>query len=326
MSKFISCDWGTSALRLRLVDSDTITILAEIESSYGIVATHELWKINGQRQDERLDIYQSVLQDHLKMLEGKTGTTVQNMPVIISGMASSSIGMMELPYKEIPFNMDGSDLEIKMISAADLFRNDICLISGVKTTDDVMRGEETQLIGCYDATGAGSQFFIFTGTHSKHVTIKEGKAIDIKTYMTGELFYLFSKKSILSNDIAAPAELIDEENDENFKKGIEDSIGLNLLNSLFKVRINSLLGKTSKKENFFYLNGLLIGCELKEITGITIPLTVVGNERLIKMYKDVANKLGITQIESIDSGKAIITGHSKIYKTILKKIDKGTKK
>src|SRR5450432_1404958 len=122
-------------------------------------------------------------------------------------MASSTLGMVELPYKELPFLADGSDLRVETIYANGLFHHDVLLISGARTGDDVMRGEETQLVGCAlgagYATQAGEQVFIFPGTHSKHVVVREGRVIAFKTYMTGEFFELLSKKSILAGDVEA---------------------------------------------------------------------------------------------------------------------------
>lgn len=311
--KFISCDWGTSALRLRLVDIENRTVLAEAESRYGIAATHELWKINGESEEDRLEIYLSVLYTQLESLQEKSKVKLKNIPMIISGMACSSIGMIELPYKEMPFSLDGSDLEVKTIHLKNDFDHDLFMVSGARTSKDVMRGEETQLIGCIENAGDNEQLFIFTGTHSKHVMIKDKKAIDIRTYMTGELFDLLSRKSVLANNISESTELITK----SFEKGIADDAEMNLLHSLFMIRANSLLDKASKEENYSYLNGLLIGHELKEIKNITNPIVIVGNERLRKLYKAAAVKLGISDVKYFDAGEAIVNGHSKIFKAYL---------
>ncbi len=148
MEKFISCDWGTSALRLRLVDTDNISVLAEVVSSRGISGTFDLWKQSGKQESERLSFYQSILAGQIRKMEEQLNFSLQDMLLIISGMASSNIGMMELPYKEAPFGTDGQDLLVKIIEAGDDFKHTILMISGVKTENDAMRGEETQLIGC----------------------------------------------------------------------------------------------------------------------------------------------------------------------------------
>src|SRR5262245_12577368 len=100
-------------------------------------------------------------------------------------MASSSIGMIEVPYKETQFKADGSDLKVKKIDRSKDFEHDTFIISGARTNNDVMRGEETQLAGCKD-TGDKKSLYIFPGTHSKHILVKKGIAVSFKTFMTGE--------------------------------------------------------------------------------------------------------------------------------------------
>lgn len=313
MEKFISCDWGTSALRLRVIDINNNDVLAEVAGEHGIADTYNLWNQSGKATDEKLYFYQSVLAGQLSKLEEKLDFSLQGMPLIISGMASSSIGMLELPYKEIPFGIMGKDLLVKTIEAGDDFKHQILLISGVKTADDAMRGEETQLIGCLNSGDKSDHLFIFPGTHSKHITIKNGEVADIKTYMTGEFFDLLSQKSILSNSVEENNDLLNADNLKSFEKGVAESIESNVLHSSFLVRTNNLFGKLSKQENYLYLSGLLIGTELKELINNTTSITLVGDELLRKFYGTALRKLGINKVKYMDAGKAMIEGHSKFY-------------
>lgn len=313
MSKLISCDWGTSALRLRVVDTDPLSVQAEAASDQGIATTFNLWKQSNKEENERLPFYQAILSIETIKMEAEIGGSLQDVPLIISGMASSSIGMIELPYKEVPVNTRGHDLGIKIIEATKDFRHTTLLISGIKTGDDVMRGEETQLLGCLQNDDKEEKLYVLPGTHSKHVMINDGRVTGFKTYMTGEFFELLSKKSILSNVVEKGKNSPGEHNVENFEKGITDGLDSNLLHSSFLVRTNHLFGKISKEENYYYLSGLLIGNELKELININIPLVVVGNESLIKWYATALQKLGIDGVKYFDAGEAVINGHCKIY-------------
>ncbi len=69
--------------------------------------------------------------------------------------------------------MCGSDLHVKIIGASDEFKHEILLISGAKTSSDVMRGEETQLAGCEKVNDKEERIFIFPGTHSKACLVKK---------------------------------------------------------------------------------------------------------------------------------------------------------
>jgi 2-dehydro-3-deoxygalactonokinase len=77
--------------------------------------------------------------------------------------------MIELPYAMLPFSMDGSGLVVHTLSAVTDFEHPVFIISGARDENDVMRGEETQLIGASQAVSQQEQLFIFPGTHSKHV-------------------------------------------------------------------------------------------------------------------------------------------------------------
>lgn len=320
MQKFISCDWGTSALRLRIIDINKMSVLAEAVSEQGISVTFNLWKQSERQESERLFFYQSILAAQIRKLQEQLDFSVKDTPLIISGMASSNMGMMELSYKEVPFNTDGQDLLVKTIEASEDFRHTILMVSGVKTADDVMRGEETQLIGCLNSHDKEDQLFIFPGTHSKHVSVKNGEVVDFKTYMTGEFFELLSKKSVLSNTVEEDKGSLNGDNLKSFEKGVAASLRSNLLHGSFLVRTNHLFDKLSKQENYFYLSGLLIGTELKELITIKTLLTVVSDELLIKHYSSALRKLGIHKVKYMDAGKAAIEGHHRIcnlYKSVL---------
>ncbi|MEO6289846.1 MAG: 2-dehydro-3-deoxygalactonokinase [Ginsengibacter sp.] len=315
MQKLISCDWGTSALRLRIIDIDKIAVLGEVTNTQGISSTFDLWQKSGKNGDERISFYQSILSEQIKKLEAQLQFSLDDAPLIISGMASSNMGIMELPYKEAPFSLDGHDLIIKKIEGNNNFGHTTIIISGVRTGSDVMRGEETQLIGSINKDDKEDQVFIFPGTHSKHISIKNGKVTDLETYMTGEFFDLLSKKSVLLNTIEEVANLLNAPNLESFEKGVKDSCHSNLLHNSFLVRTNYLLGKLSKQENYAYLSGILIGTELNELPTVKIPLTIVGDAALNKYYATAAKILGAQKVNSKDAARAVINGHHKIYST-----------
>ena len=318
---FLSCDWGTSSFRLRLIDTASGQILAASFADEGIAAVFALWKQANNDEKERIPFYLSVIQKHIKRIEQDAGNGTGSIPVIISGMASSSIGMYELPYTELPFSLNGEDLQYKMIEKTGEFPHDLVIISGARTDTDVMRGEETQLIGCANGGEAGRQIFIFTGTHSKHITIAAGKAINTTTYMTGEFFELLAQKSILSDSLEAGSGLEDDQNKPAFEQGVKDSVSQNLLHTSFMVRTNQLFKRLSKTANYFYLSGLLIGTELgqlsnKEMDGITI----VGDKKLTVNYLLALKILSIgSAITTADAATATIQGQLAMYKQIYKR-------
>jgi 2-dehydro-3-deoxygalactonokinase len=316
MKLFFSCDWGTSMFRLRLVDATDARIVSEIKTGYGIAAAFESWKQNGQDQNERISFYQDYLFDQVKKIATSFNGSPDNAPIVISGMASSSIGMQELPYKNIPFRCDGSDLVIHTIPSKKDMPSQI-IISGVRSEVDVIRGEETILAGCDIEAGDTEQLFILPGTHSKHITVKDGWVQNITTYMTGDLFDLLSNKSILSASVKKED---GEQNNNNgfFAEGVRKGLTSQLMNSIFHVRTNQLFGKASPVQNYHYLSGLLIGHELKELSrNRHTPVTLVCSAALKKAYMIALEILELNrQLQYKDADVALIDGQRKILSRI----------
>ena len=306
--KFLSCDWGTSSFRLRLVDLRTgnPAVLAVLKNDKGIADTFEGWRTTGE---ERISFYRSFLQAAIKKLQ--RASSLSGIPIIISGMASSSIGLKELPYAPLPFDTEGEGLYWETFEATEQYPHQTLLISGVRSAEDVMRGEETQLVGCASSasTPRQEQIFIFPGTHSKHIRIKEGRVVDFSTYMTGEFFALLSKHSILSGSITAGGE---PHTRLGFYQGVAASIHTNLLHQSFLVRTRQLLGRMPKEENYAYLSGLLIGAECNELAATGTPITLVSEGALLAHYSRAFKILGIMGVQTQDLDQAVIRGQAKI--------------
>jgi len=314
MEKFLSCDWGTTAFRLRLVETAAANILAEENDRTGIAGTYSLWKQAGENTDTRLFFYLTIINEHIKVFEKKLAISLNDIPLIISGMASSSIGMIELPYKMLPLAVDGSDANVHTIEATPDFPHTVLIISGARDEDDVMRGEETMLIGAA-ILSAENSIYIFPGTHSKHIIVNGDKAISVKTYMTGEFFKLLSKKSILSLSVEEGKGLRDPANQQSFAQGVKDSNLTDLLHTSFRVRTNDLFGKLSKEENYYYLSGLLIGTELTALRNKKfVSITLVSNSTISPYYELAFQILGVDNIvNKQNADEAVIRGQMKIY-------------
>src|SRR5436190_10155926 len=139
MEKFLSCDWGTSFFRLRLVEAPNLTILKEKVAGKGIAETFESWKRAGRAEEARLSFYLEIILAHVREFEKILGYSLSATPVILSGMVGSSIGMMDLPYKQLPFSVDGSDLIIKVLEHGESPNANVVIVSGAATSDDAMR-------------------------------------------------------------------------------------------------------------------------------------------------------------------------------------------
>ena len=240
---FTSCDWGTTNLRVRIVRDDAV--IKELRTEQGA---------SRLKSPEEFRTALGAAMDSL-------GAT---KPVVISGMAGSSIGWKELPYARLPFRLDGSDAVVNEIEP------DTFLISGVRSEDDVMRGEETELLGL--EIGREEAVAILPGTHSKHCVLRSGAMVSFRTFMSGELHALLSYHGILRQSVGPGWD------EAAFLEGIDASIREPLISSLFKVRTRSLLHGKGPESNGSFLSGLLIGSELSALPeGVPLILAAAGS-------------------------------------------------
>lgn len=327
MTKFLSCDWGTSSFRLRLVDTAEMSVEAEERNHQGIFSCYTAWKQQKNDDEEaRLQFFLNILLEKIRLLELSTNLSLSGFPVIVSGMASSSIGMMPLPYADLPFSIDGTGLLCRQLKRNNSFEHDVLLISGIRSDDDVMRGEETQLIGCagrHEDTSK-EKVFIFPGTHSKHINVKNNQAVAFNTYMTGEFFALLSEKSILGATVEKTNGLQIDAVMRSFLKGVSDSAQSNLLHNCFRVRTNNLFNKLTNQENYNYLSGLIIGSELRELLYYDpIQIYLCAGSDLQAYYNEALAELGLGHKVHTFSPQcveeAVVRGQLTIYQNQVEK-------
>ena len=165
-------DWGTSRFRLWLLDSEG-RVLALSKGSEGLEAGRRLG-------------FERVLRNHLGRL-----LAPEALPILICGMAGSHEGWLEAPYVSLPASLDQIAEAVVAVAGTDL---DVRIVPGLAKRDpaapDVMRGEETQLIGVAAGGGAGRKRVCLPGTHSKWVALEDRRVEDFTSYLTGELYAL----------------------------------------------------------------------------------------------------------------------------------------
>lgn len=319
----LSCDWGTTSFRLSLVDLQTHQMIGIIRNTGGTLATLKDWTMKGREQGiSREDFYLGELKKQIVSLRQESPFSPETVPVVISGMACSSLGIRELPYAPLPFSIDGSQVISQHIACPEGLAKEVLLVSGVAHQTDVMRGEETQLIGLaslYAINPLETTVCIFPGTHSKHLTVQNGKMIDFHTYMTGELFSVMQQHSILKESISKTeySGTLTGTDRQVFCLGVDQSAETNLLRSLFSVRINHLFSRLDGRANFFYLSGLLIGTELRSIAR-NVRILLCANRQMGELYELALQQLALLPraviIPADQADAAAIEGHIKLLK------------
>ena len=269
-SRYIAIDWGSTNLRAWLYQDGKC--LDHRQSASGVT------RLNGQTPEAVLNTVTEGWRD-------------ANTPVLMAGMVGSNAGWINAPYLPCPtaFNAIGAKLTAVIPG--------VWIIPGLSVDRDdnhnVMRGEETQLIGA--ATLAPASLYIMPGTHCKWVQADNERIDDFRTVMTGELHHLLLAHSLIGVGIADQEESV-EAFDAGVGQGINDDA---IVTRLFEVRASHVLGALPRHHVSEYLSGLLIGNEVAtqlrhyQPAGST-PVTLVANPRLCARYQRALARLGIT--------------------------------
>ncbi len=265
------------------------------------------------------------LKKQVDLLSQKVSFDLNQVLIIMSGMASSTIGLKNLEYSNVPFPLNGSSAVTFKVEMDNVLPNDIILVSGIKTEHDVLRGEETQLIGLVSLLRSNHQYkkeaiLIFPGTHSKHIHIRDEMLVDFKTYMTGEVYSLLRHHSILRDSVDSSLLIMESDDDRKvFRQGVRASVDACILNQLFSVRTNQLFDILDQRQNAYYLSGLLIGSELKCLSNKSeLPVFLCSSSNLHDFYEIALDELKVLErsvvlpMEMMD--RATITGQFLLYK------------
>ena len=290
---YVAVDWGTSSLRLWLIDRSG-RVLGERRSDEGMMTAARTG-------------FAPVLQSHLDAL-GAAG----DLPVVICGMAGARQGWVEAGYIDTPAHL--SDILNRAVVVGRQAR-DIRILPGIAQRDatapDVMRGEETQLLGALGLGAAGEALVCMPGTHSKWVRVRSGTVERFATFMTGELFSAVARDTILSHAVNGAEEAADE---AAFKSAVADAIAAPALaaNLLFRVRSRQLLFGGSAAAARETISGTLIGLELAAGLAERSPetaVTLIASGRLQRLYQLALETLSMP-LRMVDAEEAVRRGLS----------------
>jgi 2-dehydro-3-deoxygalactonokinase len=280
----IAVDWGTSSFRAYRLD-ESGAVLARRESPRGIAVVPP-----GR--------FPQVLGEEIGSWLADGGGTV-----VLSGMVGSRQGWVEVPYCECPA---GAAEIAARLQPVELDRATAFIVPGVSGLDtagvrDVMRGEETQILGAMEALPAEATVCL-PGTHSKWVRVREQRIVGFSTHFTGEAFAVLKAHSLLGRmmEDGAPDEAA-------FLAGVTRSgEPEGLLHHLFGVRAKALFGELSPAEGSEYLSGLLIGHELRNARGAAAdaPVFLLGAPGLVARYALGLRALG-TDAGVLDAESAV---------------------
>ena len=232
--------------------------------------------------------------------------------VIASGMVGAKQGWIEVPYINSP--CDIRNLNFKSLKILDDVK--IHILSGVSqfNPSDVMRGEETQIAGFLLNNIDFNGSICLPGTHSKWVNLNSYNIQEFTTFLTGELYEIVKKYSILNHSLNT-AELDDEIVKSAAKLIIENPSFIS--NKLFEIRAENLLKNSSQISNNSKLVGYLLGIELSGSRNYweDKDLVIIGSSNLNKYYELILNGRS-KSIQLFNSNDMVLNGLSFFKKSL----------
>jgi 2-dehydro-3-deoxygalactonokinase len=281
----IAGDWGTTHLRLHLCRGTTVVDKAD---GPGIGA------LSGTSPE-------SILFEAIQPWSSRHGA----LPLWLAGMVGSRNGWREVPYASCPADID------RLRGALLKFRthdHEVAIAAGVSCTNrlgapDVMRGEETQILGAIAAQaslGRGRHIVALPGTHTKWALLEDGRLQSFQTSLSGELYALLSERSTLLKAGTATASERDER--DGFDAGLRrcrEMANVPLTHLLFEVRSRQLLQGLSPAAAGAFLSGLIIGQDVlgalplfdQASPGAAVP--IIGAPKLAALYSAALAAHGI---------------------------------
>jgi 2-dehydro-3-deoxygalactonokinase len=289
-SSLIAIDWGTTAARAYAMNAQG-GVAGERSSPLGIS------RVEGGRYA-----------DALATLLGDWDA--DPAPRVACGMIGSRQGWCEAPYVPCPASLDALAAGLARIDGGD--GGALAIVPGLITRDrrgipDVMRGEETQLLGAVAAHE--SVLAVLPGTHSKWALVAGGTVVDFATWMTGELYAVLLEHSILGRMAERGAAATPAAFTRGVAHGLEEG---SLAHDLFAARTLPLAGDLDGRDVAEWLSGLLIGREIRDAlawaraAGVAGDrVRIIGSDALASRYAGALAVAGV----SVERGAADAAAH-----------------
>lgn len=251
----IALDWGTTTFRAWLLDG-TSAVLDHVRSDDGALTVAERADSSLTRATAFAEAFGRLCRPWLARHPG--------IPVLGAGMVGSNHGWAEAGYLDVPADLGELAGRLTVVPAGESV---VHIVPGLRATGadpDVMRGEEVQLAGALAGGHGRPETVLLPGTHSKWVRLDGARVTGFTTAMTGELYGLLLRDSILGRlATGTPGPAVTAA----FTRGLDteaahgDERGLPAL--LFTARTHVLAGLLDAKDVADYLSGLLIGTEVR---------------------------------------------------------------
>lgn len=215
--------------------------------------------------------YAEILTEKLRAFLAKT----QIMPqlAVVSGMICSEAGLAVTPYIQPPASADKLAEHAVKFTLPKLPELPLWLVPGMRilgrtddpTETDIMRGEETELLGLCGKLGDMSRAVIFLpGSHLKTVFLNaDGVAVDFRTSLSGELLRAVAENTILREKLMGVYPKNPDR--DRLLAGCTCAAERGVNEALFKVRIRQKFCTDTSEQLFAFLLGAVLCADVERL-------------------------------------------------------------
>ncbi|MFK5977821.1 MAG: 2-dehydro-3-deoxygalactonokinase [Rhizobiaceae bacterium] len=286
--RWIGVDWGTTNLRAFAMDANG-HLIEEKSSDRGMAKLQP-------------HAFESALLDLIAPWLSRD----TEIPVYACGMVGAKQGWREARYCKVPCPPVAADGLTYAPTQDKRIRVHILPGLSQSAPADVLRGEETQISGLLAHIPDYSGAVCLPGTHSKWVSVADGKVERFTTYLTGELFDILSGHTILRHSVGG-----DEWDNQAFLSAARRAVREPqcVAEELFGLRADSLLNGEAPRKLRARLSGMLIGQEigLSKRYWSSQNVTLIGSSATVPFYQQVLQDQGC-KVEIIDAKDASLAG------------------
>lgn len=272
MKRYITIDGGTTNTRLGLIEN-------------GVCVDSVKLSIGAQKGMEQAGQLENAVKAAVEALIQRNKLLSSDITKILaSGMITSEFGLFALPHITAPAGIAELHAGMKEVKLSKISDIPFVFIPGVKVigeieNTDMMRGEETELIGLMDFSRKNA-VYILPGSHSKIIkTDAFGRITEFSTMLTGEMIAALSQNTILKDAVDLS---ITETDTDYLVRGCKYALTHGLNNALFKVRILKNLFSCSAVECYSFFLGAVLSGEIEQIISTEPECAVIGGRKQIK--------------------------------------------
>lgn len=271
MSNYIGIDGGTTNTRLALITDGSVVDILRLSSNVTL----------GLESHEALV---KAIEDGVNQLLRQHPVTVTC--ILVSGMLTCEFGLYPVPHILAPAGIEELSKHLQKTTIANI---PAYFIPGVKQVADslencdMMRGEETELVGLIHHLPSKWQqdsVIVLPGSHSKIIHTDEfGRISHFTTTLTGEMAAALSQNTILKDAVVFNSSRIQGEYLLNGYKYAKEK-GLNA--ALFKVRILKNVFKADDAQIYSFFLGIILQSEADLLLHIPQKRIIISGQKALK--------------------------------------------